>query len=575
MGYPLQQANQQIKTQLKQVLSDFTYPSDVKLEIPPEQMGDFAFPCFHLAPHAKQSPAEIAKKLKEKLQKTDWIERIEATAGYVNFFLDTQKLIATTVTAIHKAKCDYGCLSPQHKKVVIEHTSANPTGPLHVGRARNPIIGDTMVRIFRAAGYDTESQYYLDDMGKQVAMLTWGLAHSKATKLPASKHDKPDHAAVRSYQQAADLLKQDSKVAAEIAHLVQQSEQGNEKILQRIHQAYTPVLDGILTTLHRMNIDIDTFIPESQFVKDHSVDTVVEQLKNSPYCDSEDQAYFLDLITFGIKGRNTKFFFVRSDGTTLYATRDIAYHQWKAQYADVLINVLGEDHKLESKQVEIALKLLDTKRIPQVIFYAFVSLPGGKMSTRKGRVVYIDDLMDECVSRAYKEVKQRRSKELTEQQMQKIAEIIGIGALRYNIIKVQPEKDIEFHWEDALNFEGNAAPFIQYAHARACGILTKNKEKVHLCDTSVLIHPSEINLIKKLAKFPLIIEEACQDFKPHILPVYLNETASQFNQFYRDCPVLSEKNQALQKARLLLVSASAQVLRNGLELLGITAPEEM
>ena len=575
MEYPLQQAYHQIKNQLEQVLADFSYPSEIKLEIPPEQMGDFAFPCFHLAPHAKQSPAEIAKKLKEKIHKTDWIKRIEATAGYVNFFLNTQKLIATTVSAIHETKSNYGCLPPQHKKVVIEHTSANPTGPLHVGRARNPIIGDTMVRIFRAAGYDTESQYYLDDMGKQVAMLTWGLTHCKIAKHAASKHDKPDHAAVRSYQQAADLMKQDTKVAAEIAHLVQQSEQGNEKILQQIHQAYQPVLDGILATLHRMNIDINTFIPESQFVKDHSVDKVVEKLKKSPHCDTEDQAYFLDLATFGIKGHNTKFFFVRGDGTTLYATRDIAYHQWKAQYDDILINVLGEDHKLESKQVEIALQLLGTKRIPQVIFYAFVSLPGGKMSTRKGRVVYIDDLMEECILRAYNEVQKRRSHELTEQQMQNIAEIIGIGALRYNIIKVQPEKDIEFHWEDALNFEGNAAPFIQYAHARACSILTKNKKMVKLCDTSVVTHPSEINLIKKIAKFPLIIEEACQSFKPHILPVYLNETASQFNQFYRDCPVLPEKNQALRNARLLLVSASAQVLRNGLDLLGITAPEEM
>jgi arginyl-tRNA synthetase len=575
MEYPLQQATQQIKEQLNQVLSDLKYPSEVKLEIPPEKMGDFAYPCFHLAPLAKQSPVDIAKKLKEKIHKIAWVERIEANAGYVNFFLDTHKLITATLTTIHKTKNNYGCLSPQHKKVIIEHTSANPTGPLHVGRARNPIIGDTMVRIFRAAGYDTESQYYLDDMGKQVAMLTWGLRHHKVKKHPASMRDKPDHHAVSSYQQAADLMKHDPNVAAEIANMVQQSEQGNEEILQKIHQAYTPVLDGILTTLHRMNIDIDTFIPESQFVKDHSVDKVVEQLKKSPYCNIEDQAYYLDLKTFGIKGRNTKFFFVRGDGTTLYATRDIAYHQWKAQCADILINVLGEDHKLESKQVEIALQLLKTKRIPQVIFYAFVSLPGGKMSTRKGRVVYIDDLMDECVARAYNEVKQRRSSELAEQQMKKIAEIIGIGALRYNIIKVQPEKDIEFHWEDALNFEGNAAPFIQYAHARACRILAKKSKKVQLCDTTVLTHQSEINLIKKLAKFPFVIEEACQGFKPHILPVYLNETSSQFNQFYRDCPVLAEKNQVLHQARLLLVSASAQVLRNGLRLLGITAPEEM
>ena len=137
--------------------------------------------------------------------------------------------------------------------------------------------------------------------------------------------------------------------------------------------------------------------------------------------------------SFGIQGRNTKFVFIRRDGTTLYATRDIAYHLWKAKHADMLVNILGEDHKLESKQVEIALGLVGAKLIPKAIFYSFVSLPGGKMSTRRARVVYLDDLIDECVNRAYEEVKKRRGKELSEKKMSEIAEIIGIGALRYNI----------------------------------------------------------------------------------------------------------------------------------------------
>jgi len=278
---------------------------------------------------------------------------------------------------------------------------------------------------------------------------------------------------------------------------------------------------------------------------------------------------------FGIQGRNTKFFFVRKDGTTLYATRDIAYHLWKAKHVDMLINVLGEDHKLESKQVEIALTLLNAKLTPHVIFYSFVSLPGGKMSTRKGRVVYIDDLIDECIKRAYDEVKKRRGAELTEKKMKEIAEIIGIGALRYNIIKVQPEKDIVFKWEEALNFEGNAAPFIQYAHARACSILTKKQENIKDINAALLIHESERQLIKRLAQFSLVIDEACSGCRPHSIAAYLYETASQFNQFYRDCPVLPEKDNKRRTARLALVDATRIVLNNGLALLGITAPEEM
>jgi arginyl-tRNA synthetase len=240
-----------------------------------------------------------------------------------------------------------------------------------------------------------------------------------------------------------------------------------------------------------------------------------------------------------------------------------------------LINVLGEDHKLESKQVEIALKLINAKRIPKAIFYSFVSLPGGKMSTRKARVVYVDELIDECISLAFKEVKKRRGKELTDKKMKEISEIVGIGALRYNIIKIQPEKDMVFKWEEALNFEGNASPFIQYSHARACSILSKKQDNFNDINPTLLSHESEENLIKKIAKFPIVIEDACKGCKPHIIPTYLFELSAQFNKFYRDCPVLPEKNIEIRKARLSLVNATRIVLKNGLNILGIIAPEEM
>jgi arginyl-tRNA synthetase len=197
------------------------------------------------------------------------------------------------------------------------------------------------------------------------------------------------------------------------------------------------------------------------------------------------------------------------------------------------------------------------------------------MSTRRGRVVHLDDLIDECVKRAYDEVKKRRDADLSEKKMRKIAETIGIGALRYNLIKVQPEKDIVFKWEEALNFEGNAAPFIQYAHARACSILAKKEDRIEDIDSFLLKHNSELQLTKKLAQFPMVIDEACQSCRPHIIAMYLYDTASQFNQFYRDCPVLPEKNMGLRKSRLALVDAARIVLKNGLNLLGIVAPEEM
>jgi arginyl-tRNA synthetase len=444
-----------------------------------------------------------------------------------------------------------------------------------VGRARNPIIGDTIFRIYKAAGYNVESQFYLDDMGKQVAILAWGVNNIDPKDIPKSDYDKPDHKTVGFYQVASKKMGEDEKVSEQIGELVKKLEEGEKNTINIIHEAYRPVLDGIIQSLKRINIVIDNYIPESNFVRDKSVNLVIEKLKKSDICGTDQGAYFLDLKTFGIKGRNTKFVFLRKDGTTLYATRDIAYHLWKAKNADILINVLGEDHKLESKQVEIALNIVGAKIVPQPIFYAFVSLPGGKMSTRKGRVVYIDDLIDECVQRAFKEVKKRRGHELTDKKMKEISEIVGIGALRYNIIKVQPEKEIVFKWDEALNFEGNSAPFIQYAHARACSILEKKKDDFIDLDTSNFTHKSEIDLVKKLAFLPNIIDDACRGNKPHVITTYLFELASQFNQFYRDCPVLHEKEKKLRIARLALVDATRITIKNCLEILGISAPIEM
>jgi len=575
MIYTFYKARDEILSQLKSILLRYEYKGDIKLEIPPTNLGDIAIPCFHFCSTFKKPPNEIAKIIVNEFKKNKWIEKVEAKGSYINFFLEKDTYKNSVFKLISEKKENYGYLEKMKQKVIVEHTSANPNGPLHVGRARNPIIGDTIVRIFKAAGYKVESQFYLDDMGKQVAILAWGINNLDSKNIPKSKYDKPDHKTVGYYQLASKLLKEDEEISKQIGKIVKKGEEGDKKTIDLIHKAYRPVLKGIKESLKRINITIDNYVPESNFLKDKSAYLVVKKLKNSKYCQEEEGAYYLDMKPFGIKGRNTNFFFLRKDGTTLYATRDIAYHLWKAENADIMINVLGEDHKLESNQVEIALKLLKAKKIPKVIFYSFVSLPGGKMSTRRARVVYVDELIDECVNLAYKEVKKRRGKELSDKKMKKIAEIVGIGALRYNIIKVQPEKDMIFKWDDALNFEGNASPFIQYSHARACSILSKNKDEINNVDPTLLKHESEENLIKQLAKFPVTIQEACEGCKPHSIPIFLFEVASLFNKFYRDCPVLPEKNIDLRKARLSLVNATRIVLKNGLNTLGIVAPEEM
>jgi arginyl-tRNA synthetase len=579
MEYPLFQAKKEIINLLDKTLNKLGLTCEIKLEKPPEEMGDFAFPCFSLAAQAKKSPMSIAEEIVSHLSLGGWIKNIESKSGYVNFIIDRKKLSVQTLDLVNQNKDSYGFLEKKKTRVIVEHTSANPNGPLHVGRARNPIIGDTITRLMKAAGYKVKSQFYLDDMGKQVAILTWGLENLTKKDVPDSDYyklyRKQDHRLVGYYQIANAKMNEDKKIEDEIQSLIRKSELGDITTLKKMEQAYLPALEGIKESLNRINIQIDEFIPESMFVKNKSADDVVNKLKQSKVSGEEDGAYYLDLESFGVKGRSTKFFFKRKDGTTLYATRDIAYHIWKAKNADMLVNILGEDHKLESRQVEIALQIMGVKHLPKVIFYSFVSLPEGKMSTRRGRVVYLDDLIKECIDRAAKEVKKRRGHELSKEKIRNITETVGIGALRYNIIKVQPEKDIVFKWEEALNFEGNAAPFIQYSHARTCSILSKNPDKFEKFDASLLNHPSELKLIMNIAQFPVVVEDASEGFKPHLMSLFLFDLASSFNEFYRDCPVLPEKNLELRYARIALVDATRVVIKTGLNLLGIAAPEEM
>ena len=534
------------------------------LEKPPEDFGDFSFPCFQLAPVARKSPSDIAAELAGfvKSKKSEWIEKVEEKNGYVNFFVNKTKLAELALKGAFEKE------DKREEKVILEHTSANPNGPLHVGRARNPIIGDTLARIFRWRGYDVETQFYVDDMGKQVAILMWGLKNIDMKV----EEKKADHRLVAFYQKAYEMMEEDEEVRKEIGQIIKKCEEGDRETLEEMKRAYEKALDGIVESLKRLNITIDSFVEESRFVLDGSVQYVIEELKRTEFADYENGALYLDMENFGIHGRNKKFFLTRNDGTSLYATRDIAYHLWKGKRADMMINVLGEDHKLEARFVEVALKILGSKT-PVTVFYSFVSLPEGKMSTRRGRVVYLDDLIEEAVERAYEEVRKRRN--LDEERARFIAEKVGTGAIRYNIVKVNPEKAITFRWEEALNFEGESAPFIQYAHARCCSIMKKagvEDADFTKVDFSEYSHPQEINLIKAIASFPGVVRRCEEEFNPAFLAEYAHKLASSFNAFYRDCQVVGSEK---ERERLALVRTTQQTLKNALTLLGIEALEEM
>lgn len=522
---------------------------------------------FRLGKELKKNPAEIAKQIVAHMGKGKYIEKVVAAGPYINFYANERYLVESLDTILKKGRT--GVLLPlKGVKVILEHTSANPTGPLHVGRGRNPIIGDTLARVMRGGGYDVQVQYYVDDMGKQEATIVWGYDHLKSLMLNEPEMDKPDHAVVEVYRAATDLRKSNETIEKEIFDILNKYEHLDPAVTDKFKRMVNVCLEGQKMTLARMNVFYDLFVWESDFVKNGSVNKVVEALSRTPYAERKDGALTLNLSSFGM---DKAFVLTRADGTSLYTTRDIAYHIWKLSNCDEAVNVLGEDQKLAMQRLDATLKILGEKKVPRIVFYSFVSLPEGRMSTRKGVVVNLDDLLDEAVARAYVEVDRRR-KDIPEDKKRRIADLVGIGAVRFDIIRVAPEKSITFKWEQALDFEKQGAPFIQYAHARTCSILVKAKPGKF--DPAVLKEKEEAALIKKMAMLPYVVSIAAADLKPHLIAGYARELAETFNQFYRYVPVLNAEL-ALREARLALVDAARVTLANALDLLGIAAPEEM
>ena len=551
--------------------------ADLKFEteVPSTDAADLAVPCFLMSKALRKAPKDIAEELASKIQPSGMIASVSALNGYLNFMMDGEKLINGTLKDVLSMGDRYGSHPDKGIKVNIEHTSTNPTGPIHVGRARNPIIGDTLARCISMCGYDTSTEYYVNDVGKQVVILTWGVNNlsKEAVEEDIRKRgaeddrDKTDHKLVAYYRLANRMMEEDPAVQEQIGSMLRKFEAGDAEVTAEV------MLNGLKETLGNIGVVLDTYTWESKFIADGTAKEIVENLKKSKYAGQEpDGACYVDLKDFGVQGKNTKFTFTRADGTTLYTTRDLAYHMDKFKRADRVIDVLGEDQKLGSKQLCSALEILGCDKQPEAMFYSFVSLPEGKMSTRKGVVVYLDDLIDEAISRAYDEIKSRRS-DMSEEKMRDIARIIGVGAIRYNIVRVQPEKQFVFKWNEALNFDGNSGPFLQYSHARACSMLRKAGEFKEVVDASKLTDEYEIKLVKVISKFGSIIESAGELRRIHLLPAYGHELASAFNQFYASVPVLNSDDE--RDARITLVKCTKIVLKNVLTCLGMGAPEEM
>jgi len=422
-------------------------------------------------------------------------------------------------------------------------------------------------------------------MGKQVGILCWALENLDEAQVQTllaegnipiedSPHSSKDDYVRVLWYQAANLLRvKDPAVDDGVTELVQLSEEADADILTRFEAAYQPVLDGMLVTLSRMGIEFDTFTKESTFIVDGSVEVLMDQLQSSElHGVAENGAHYLELESKGVQGKSTRFYYRRGDGSSLYATRDLAYHQQKWTRSKRLLNILGEDHKLQSKQVGIALEELGTQP-PEVVFYAFTKLADGKMSTRRGNVVYMDDLLDEAQVRAYSAVTEIRS-DLSEERLQEISEAVGISATRFNIARISPDKGITFRWADALSLEADSAPFIMYSHARACSI----HRKAGKVDTSVGLDTSALDgsageLVRRMAYMNEELHTAIDSAAPHHFCAWLSALAVDYNRFYRDNHVIDDAGIVVQN--YIISELAREHLRRGCEAVGIIPVEEM
>lgn len=523
--------------------------------------GDLASTiAFALAKKERRSPAQVAAALATDLGARPDLAGIEvrATGPYLNFTFGEDYLRDSIREAV---KPGYGTLPAREGRVVIEHTSANPNGPLHVGHIRNTIIGDCLTRAFRRAGYRVETHYYVNDMGRQIAIVVWAVDRYG----PGDPGEKGDDRIARAYIAANRDLEGDQAAAAEIDRLMQRVEAGEEETVAKFRSAVTTCLDGIKKTLADLGVSHDRFVWESDFVRNGDVDRVLGRVRRLEEY-REDETVWVDLKALGF---GKPYILRRSDGTTVYAARDLAYHIWKARNFGRIIDVLGADHKLIGAQLISTLKLIG-ETPPAIVHFEFVSLPEGSMSTRQGKFVSADALIAEVTARAYDEVTSRRT-ELPEAARRDIARSVAIAAIRYDMVKISPEKAMVFDWKEALDFERQSGPYIQYAHARACSILEKAGPFSMAFEVR---EPMEVALAKAIARFPAVLEQVTVELRPHLLAAYVHELANLFNTFYQHLPVLKSEG-ATRESRLTLVAATANTLKEALTTLGIDALDTM
>ncbi len=522
---------------------------------PPANIGaDFSLPCFEQAKRLGQNPNQIAASLVKKIKVGGIIKDVRAVGGYVNIWLDWSKA----------GKLIFRSWRPPTtgQSILIEHTSANPDGPLHVGHLRNSVIGDSLARILAFTGNKVRTEFFVNDTGRQIgiAVMEWLRTKQKLT-------GKPDWAVVDLYIRGNRRIETNPQLEEKVRHIIRLYEAGDRQIRKSYRMIVESCLAGQKATLARIGIHHNSFVWESDLLP--KVGSVLTRLSKKPCYRLDGKRVWIDLKQFGIE---RQFSLTREDGTTLYPARDLAYHMTKFRKAKININVMGADQKFYFEQLIRTLSFLSDVSNYRIVFYEHLQLPGGSMSTRAGRFVSVDEIVDQAVAAAKKVVEQKMPS-YSMRLKERIAQAVGIGALKWTMLRASPEKPCVWSVDEALAFEGATAPYVQYSHARAMSVLRKAKSKPKV-DASLLMDQKEILILKLLSEWPETVINASKDLRPHYIVAYLTRLADAFNQWYQSVPILKAEP-AVRAARLALTAKAAEIMRTGLDLLGIEAPKRM
>ncbi|GMW01162.1 MAG: arginine--tRNA ligase [Candidatus Hydrogenedentota bacterium] len=544
---------------------------DLSFHVPPNlELGDVALRTFEAARKAGMAPAQFAARIAIEINFGPDVQQVTPAGPYANFRISRGRFARAIVGKVLQEGRQYGSTgSGVGKTALVEHTSINPNASPHVGRARNAMIGDSLVRLLKYDGYEVEVHYYVNDIGRQIALLVLVC-------------DKPESMnfddMLRVYADANARAEHDPEFAAAGYELLARIEEGDAEVKKRFHAVTEMCLRGQVAVLSRLGIHYDVFDRESDFVKDPRLESVLEALRarDALFVDEESRTS-VDLEKLGHPYKEGRYVaLLRSNGSSMYCYRDLAYTIDKLERkTDLNLIVLGEDHRLYMQQLALILEAAG-KHVPEQIYYAYILLKEGKMSTRQGQVVLLSDFLDEATARAAEKVNEQ-CKDLADAERQAIAGKVAVGAIRFAILRVNSNKNVIFDWDSSLSFTGDTGPYVQYSCARIASILRKHGQQVP--SEPMEEFPTETNaewaLTMKIAAFPDIVASAVAQRSVAPIGQYAIEAAHLFTSFYHECPVLDAPSEAHRLARLQLCSATRQTLSNALYLLGVEALDRM